>query len=1239
LLDTTFPPAGPLSQRGHSVEPRGINGSENTGKKRVGNALLETKAGLVNGNGAQRPSSMGSSPLSAELQASPHTTPPDATNGTGSVRASLEAGSSLRQIAPKGFDGTQEREPAVGLETDPAQIVNLALNLSQTRRRVAVASKMNAPVSGRRAISTNTANGSIFNDSITTGGSLKQHLQAQRRISRNYSSSSEKGRASTASPRLNNQKVEEPNSDFISSPTKNLETSQQPLQLSEATLARAKKAKVALEAAAEYKRLLEYLPPVLKQSGSDSVVSSPGVGYSRSALSRQTSASNKHHEPGRKYNPLQALRNRRMRARERKSIDSEAESWKDLDHVRDWVDKVEVSSIDPTFQAQNPVPLPSFSARKESVDARVDPTIRVSPTNNAKPKQRRMDWYIDANELFADLFWAEQDGNKSLLENNKGDKIYPSARVSVQLGSDEVEDTRHRQARPSGERSRSTSLKGLKDSVKSKDPTPGFIDGMAVRRTRRIINKVDPRGRRRLGRQADVSDEDLSFSSSEDRDPIDTRPHVRRKLGNRGESEMLERQIEEAIEKDAQAGGKRSAEHPTRHFDDLDMNQNLSGTAGLPGRTLSSPLQSATSSKPNGDFTRADDSQNPSARSSFNVDRGFRRKSSLEGLDESLENSPLSQRNGHPETHIPNFSLNLSPPQSPLQDATKPTAGKAASRMNIFRGRRSGKRVDAAGEAEVSDQAYITDRSRKRSKDAVSEVQKHDELSRQDSSPKGGLFHRRTNSVDHSLRRTDSAKESTKGRRSSKDRDPESAGIRGMLRTGRIDQIVRNDFRKVDDFLRKKAPDVPKISVLKSANASYASSRVSSASEDENSKAYLKPRPKPPTSQPQSTGATTDEDVSDTDLLDRSRYKSVDLPSFTSPFSPMHEQLPKLSADEARMDPIARQQIERRQLRRPSRFKRLAPPKIDMRAVSPGASSNASETNSLKVRQSDIINDDESRRGSYGFPGPYMDPYTNTREVHQADMRLNAALGISGPNGRQQRIPVTGLSNLEPTPRRPSAARSRSQVWSISDGRQPPRNSRPTKHDVARIRVLLLSSGIKARQIALKCDQPRPMSLNMLPTGYKDQQPIVAHVQEHRLAGQLLSREMQMTLHNYETAAERFDTRTADSLHDKIASIREQLGAKLTPMVRAATDDADAFATELTTTHPLAIKQLNDSVDTILRRRRRRMRWMRGAAYVMLEWMLLGAMWWVWLIVVVIRICRVTVVGIVKGVRWILWLS
>jgi hypothetical protein len=98
------------------------------------------------------------------------------------------------------------------------------------------------------------------------------------------------------------------------------------------------------------------------------------------------------------------------------------------------------------------------------------------------------------------------------------------------------------------------------------------------------------------------------------------------------------------------------------------------------------------------------------------------------------------------------------------------------------------------------------------------------------------------------------------------------------------------------------------------------------------------------------------------------------------------------------------------------------------------------------------------------------------------------------------------------------------------------------------------------------------------------------------------------------------------------------ISSSLTPRMRTTTRDAENLTSELTTTSTLAIKNLHDALDKGVRKRNRRFRRMRRLGFVMLEWFLVGAMWFVWLIVMILRVGRGIARALLSGVRWVLWL-
>ncbi|CRK36982.1 hypothetical protein BN1723_020611 [Verticillium longisporum] len=91
-------------------------------------------------------------------------------------------------------------------------------------------------------------------------------------------------------------------------------------------------------------------------------------------------------------------------------------------------------------------------------------------------------------------------------------------------------------------------------------------------------------------------------------------------------------------------------------------------------------------------------------------------------------------------------------------------------------------------------------------------------------------------------------------------------------------------------------------------------------------------------------------------------------------------------------------------------------------------------------------------------------------------------------------------------------------------------------------------------------------------------------------------------------------------------------------MTRAAADEADETSRDLAFGQRLKIKAVVDVIDKMLRRRRRRFRWVRRALWLGVEWGLVGIMWYVWFVVMILRVFVGFGKGVVGGVRWLLWL-
>jgi hypothetical protein len=117
-----------------------------------------------------------------------------------------------------------------------------------------------------------------------------------------------------------------------------------------------------------------------------------------------------------------------------------------------------------------------------------------------------------------------------------------------------------------------------------------------------------------------------------------------------------------------------------------------------------------------------------------------------------------------------------------------------------------------------------------------------------------------------------------------------------------------------------------------------------------------------------------------------------------------------------------------------------------------------------------------------------------------------------------------------------------------------------------------------------------------------------------------------------------FTTSTSAPLRSQLKELETLVNQSLTPRVRATADDAENMCVQLNTTSTLAVKSLSDALDRGLRKRRRRFRWLRRTGFVVLEWTLVGVLWWVWLIVMAFKLLRGVFRGTISSARWILWL-
>lgn len=1163
-------------------------------------------------------SNRGSTPDQDEITSAPS----NLSGKTGSrVDGDLAAGTKLRVSGDQRQLRTDPLPPN-GFDMDPAQIVSLALNLSESRRRTTSAGGMSSidGVGGRRHVSA----GQLGAGLVMTGGSLRHHLQQQqRRTSRNISPRSTTLGRPNPEP-VHNVAWESPgsrsraiNASLISDGS----IDAIPLEPSDATLLRAERARVSLELSYEYRRLLQYLPALPAPS-----VSRPSAAK---VTARKTVGTVQ--ELGRSYNPLQYIRNRKVRARERKTLNAEVEGWKDVERVQDWVNKVAANRKGVTTVIDVDAPLPVYGTPEEEMkDNNPSPVSSLRHPNGPrtmKQSRPRLDWMTTPWDLLADAYWLEQDANKKLIEDRNRTKLY--------LGFDELRSYQSRysqdQSRMPNERSDSIPRSFKRsESPQTAPSTQGSVrqEGSGKergRRQQRLRNSIhglheqsDSRERNGPWHRNLIRSRSSSSSSEGGYTGRGRKNHKHSNSRDNLDSAVLEKQMMDLLERETENdrwGTPGDAEGGMIEQNDYSpakeaSEENNSLTTG--------PRRSPTHGKrgePVVDKPRFDHAPT-STRVSFEEDRAQKLRNSFEEADNTAPSSPTA------DGFVPSIAINLSPPGS---RSMSPSKKPLPSKLKAFRPSRSKERQFI----DENDFAVEVSPQQSQSRHAVSRRLSGD-YTRKDRAPSpsdGLLSPKLAEKFGKELRRSGS-----KTLRGSKEPRESESRLRGLLKgPGRIGETVGSGVSKVGYLLWRR--DNAGNSLRTGSPASSYASEQSDSEYESATGGQTRNEIDPP-----SATGTDDEDLARLSRKSTNnespKYYMSNLPSFRSPFK--RDERARYPIIESSDDHhITRQQRAQKERGRSSRFERLAPPKIDMRSISTSPSRPASASRAQTTER-------ESGPSSRGSRQSSLAP--SDAGVRRTSQGLNTLLGLPGTFGRHGALvpPVTGLAGLDV--RRCSSQHpdlERKRHWSISDRGVSEVRGTVTRHDIDRVHALLLSSGIKANEICRRArevrDPPNPL-LQELKAITKVPLPQVSRSQEHVLAARILVRNIDDGNARLKEAAERLRTITVNGLHDQIKAIDEKIASTLTPLIRACADEADAFGAELTTTHTLAVKQLNDSINTMMRRRRRRLKWVRKGGYVLLEWTLLGIMWCVWLIVVIIKFFRGAIMAIFRGVKWLLWL-
>ncbi|KAL8745782.1 MAG: hypothetical protein Q9190_002117 [Brigantiaea leucoxantha] len=1094
----------------------------------------------------------------------------------------------------------QESPSPLGYNTDPAQIVNLALNLSESRRRNFSASRLSPgyQLPQRRFASSGPSNAGPQGSYMSAAGlSLKEYLQDQRRISRSgslKSSNNSHQRAPSPLPDDHSQDSAPSTLAALSDPGLPDAITFKP---SDATLARAEKARVALELSYEYRRLLQFLPKLPKSPSSR-------LGTA-SSNSKEVC---KHEEThGRAYNPLQYIRNRRARRREiQKSLDEEAEKWKDLDRVRLWIDTVASDRAPDVSKRQTP--LPSFeSVQLDSTQVEPSPDFNISRWSglpSSKSRQGGMYWMVTPWQLFVDTCWLDQRENLSTVDQANATKLGSNGAT----GELSTPRTSLERSEPPGKRSLSLARQITSENSAITESQENGLSGKEQSRTRRedsehkspIRSQDEPRDRKSKWRRTFIrsrSYSSLDYSDTEEPDGLAQGDYHGR---DRFNSAALKKEMREMLEKevDGDVFGATDGK-PIREDNQKAIAKRVvkprSGDAN--GKTLSG--HDKTLNKLKSPFTKS----HQSPRTSLEEQRGRTFRTSFEETSDATPKSPNVFNFG------PSIFVNKSAPNSRSVSPKKPLP----TRLGSFRRHRSHSRAISENDFAIRTKSPARDK-RNAKTEIESDVPSNADV-RFSASSKNLLSPATAESFGKRFRRVENSSASIKSSKESRDSD---SRLRGLFKGGRIAELVGHEVSRVGDMIWRRDGSSSQVNSPTSVTGS-------AFSDTEDDASGLEYSPEDGLSR---VTTKTDDGGKLSRMSTRNgqpRYHIPNLPNFRSANAPQPPGSPKFSPED---DHISRQQKAQKAQGRSSRWNRLAPPKIDMRNVSPSASPPLSR---VQTRDSQISYNN-SRATSTSRSGD---------RIRDADRRLNDVLGMPGHvrNGP----PALGLAHIDHSQHRSRSRPAEGQrQWSISDRSVSNVRGTVSKRDIARVRALLLSSGIKANEIVRRSREitDPPFLLQLRELQRRSQGPLaqVPRRQEHLLVAKLLVGEIDSANQQLRDAAETFSTSKVDELHDQIRAIDERVTHKLTPQVRTSADDADGLSLELTTTHTLAVKRLNDSVDLILRRRRRRFRWLRRGGFALLEWILLGIMWWVWFMVVIFQFVRGTARATVVAVRWFFWL-
>ncbi|KAF7119147.1 hypothetical protein CNMCM5793_008887 [Aspergillus hiratsukae] len=1003
---------------------------------------------------------------------------------------------------------TDNTEAAPGLDRDSLQIVNLALNL-----------RAGAPIT--------------YTDSTTLTTSTGRGYQALH-THRDYTQAGISDRAtpppgeSSVLDLLPNAAAGEP----------------APQAFSESTLARAERARRHFELFHLYLRLLPSLPP-LRHHGTQNPTDASSV--SRGSLPQS-----------RDYNPLQAIRNRKVRFRERRPIDPESEGWYDVARVREWVNSVQSQYGDKSHLPSECLKLPPFERgqkdppREEPDDpdmfAASPPSSlrRVSRTSSIKARRPRFDWTISPAELLADAAWVEEDLNKSKIVDGDGNLLFldpAELRPSGDMPPPSAAQTPLPAKPPSADARHAASDTSFSNAHPALGPEFRSVNrGRRRHRYHSPAHGFHSRGTSATGIGAKERKLRLRSSSSSSVSSTGERPAWYHHADNIGQS------ARSRLTRARNSQLKSSITAPDEEHG-LD-------TGPLPSQTSAGTQPTwAKLDERSGSLSSAASRPDPSTTATPPVPLGY----------------------------FPSIASSLSPPSSRSPSPSKRQLAQGIIARHARNKSRSrpmeileDKLISAPSTAD-SLQQDISDTAHRAGKLEPSPIPDH-------VSP---------------FYQADKTRSQTHARKGSF--QPESR-LRGILKgPGKIAEIVGYEVSKMGELIMKK--DDPSHSRTSSLETTLPS-EDSALDEGEEAKGEKRSRPKA--------------------LLRR-------LPTFSDATPRKHGERGSaknlLQSAAALASPSRR--TEQEEQRRASAVDGPDAPLHD---------AQVSQTKRLAASMLQKKQDAQFLTEKIGDGRRFEPEFHAVRHQIKKGQIKDPSVPFS-----MNRPPVTGLAQAEvsaadgPQDKRRGAS-CQSRTWSISNRSISTSvdSGIPERREIERTRALLLTSGIKAREITRRAESIRSPPADFLQKAYPDGPvPQVIRLYEFDVAATGLLRRFEASHDRFRRSVEGFPKASA-ALKTQLAQLEDMVNQTLAPRVRALADDAENLSVELNTTSTLAVKQLSDKLDKGMRKRHRRLRWLRRTGFVMLEWALVGMLWWVWLIVMAFKVLRYVFRGAISGIRWVL---